>query len=73
MGEELDVPREVLYKTPSDGLSNQSDEDKLGVTYDQITTYMYGGSINREAREKIKKLHDGNRHKFEIPTYKRKN
>ena len=31
LGEYLEVPNEVLYKVPSDGLSNQTDEDKLGV------------------------------------------
>ena len=30
LGEYLNVPKEVLYKTPSDGLSEQTDEDKLG-------------------------------------------
>lgn len=71
IGEELNVPKEVLYKVPSDGLSNLSDEDKLGVTYDEITTYISGGSISRKAREKIKKLHENSRHKFITPSYKR--
>ena len=33
IGEYLKVPEKVLYKTPDDGLSNQTDEDKLGVKY----------------------------------------
>lgn len=71
MGEELGVPKEVLYKTPSDGLSNMSDEDKLGVTYAEIETTMNGGSIKSASLEKIRKLHDGSRHKFNTPTCKR--
>ena len=71
IGEELGVPYEVLYKTPSDGLSNLSDEDKLGVTYKDIETVINGGTISRESKEKIKKLHDGSRHKFNTPICKR--
>ena len=36
IGEVLNVPASVLYKAPSDGLSNKTDEDKLGVTYADI-------------------------------------
>ena len=36
LGEILGVPHEVLYKTPADGLTPQSDEDKLGVKYSDI-------------------------------------
>ena len=36
IGEYLKVPNKVLYKIPSDGLSGQSDEEKLGVTYKEI-------------------------------------
>ena len=73
IGEELGIPHEVLHKTPSDGLSNLSDEDKLGVTYKDIETVIRGGSISTQAKEKIKKLHDGSRHKFNTPTCKRSN
>lgn len=71
MGEELGVPVNILYKKPSDGLSNLSDEDKLGVTYNDIEVVISGGNIKREAREKIKKLHDMSMHKFNTPTCKR--
>ena len=45
IGEELGVPHNILYKTPSDGLSGKSDEDKLGVTYKAITNYMEGKEV----------------------------
>ena len=72
VGEELGVPHEVLYRTPSDGLSNQSDEDKLGVKYADIAKYLEDPkSVNKETREKIEKLHRNSAHKFNIPTYRR--
>lgn len=72
IGEYLNVPFKVLHKTPSDGLSNLTDEDKLGVTYENIEKYMLDEtSVDFENRAKIKKLHDGSRHKFHIPTYRK--
>lgn len=71
IGEYLDVPRKVLYKAPSDGLSGMTDEDKLGVTYENIEKYIYGEALDEETKAKIKKLHDANKHKFVEPAYKR--
>ena len=71
IGEYLGVPEKVLYKTPSDGLSGQSDEDKLGVTYDAIERFIYGKELEEEVKEKIARLHKNAKHKFTIPTYRR--
>ncbi len=72
IGEELKVPHEVLYRVPSDGLSNQTDEDKLGVKYSDIAKYMKDPkSVPKEIGTKIEKLHNNNQHKFNIPTYKK--
>ncbi len=74
IGEELEVPKEVLYRVPSDGLSNLSDEEKLGVRYSEISKYMDNPeNVSEEVREKIEKLHRANLHKFYIPTYKKYN
>ena len=70
IGEYIGVPEKVLYKKPSDGLSNQSDEDKLGVSYKNIAKVIQGEEVEKEVYEKVKKLHDNNAHKFHIPTYK---
>jgi NAD+ synthase len=71
VGEVLNVPKEVLYKAPNDGLSNQTDEDKLGVKYKDIATYMENkDELNEEVRNKIEKLHNNAQHKFVIPTFK---
>ena len=73
LGEYLEVPKEVLYKAPNDGLSNQTDEEKLGVTYKAIATYMEDPEkVDIDTRKKIQKLHEANQHKFNIPTYRRK-
>lgn len=72
LGEELHVPESVLYKAPNDGLSNQTDEDKLGVTYQAIAHYMEDkNSVSKEEKTKIENLHRKNAHKFVIPTYKK--
>lgn len=73
IGEYLNVPRKVLYKKPNDGLSNQTDEEKLGVKYSEISSLINDkNSVNIETAVKIKKLHESASHKFNIPTYKRK-
>ena len=71
IGEYLKVPEKVLYKAPDDGLSNQTDEDKLGVKYSEIATYIEDKTLlDEKLKEKIEKLHNNNLHKFNIPTYK---
>jgi len=72
IGEYIKVPDKVLYKKPNDGLSNKSDEDKLGVKYSEIASYIEDEkSVNEQTRIKIKRLHNNNLHKFNIPTYRR--
>ena len=72
IGEYLKVPEKVLYKTPNDGLSNLSDEDKLGVKYSDIASYMEDkDSVSSNIRRKIEELHLRNQHKFYIPTYRK--
>lgn len=72
IGEYLNVPREVLYRIPSDGLSDMNDEDKLGVKYAQIEQYFENKEkLDVETKNKIEQLHNSSRHKFNIPTYKK--
>ena len=72
IGEYLCVPKEVLLKVPSDGLSNKTDEDKLGVKYSEIESFIDNKELNDEVKNKINNLHEGAKHKFNIPVYKRK-
>lgn len=72
LGAELKVPEPVLYKAPNDGLSNKTDEDKLGVTYKAIADYMEDpNKVTEKDRATIERLHKNNAHKFVIPTYRR--
>lgn len=73
VGEVLNVPKEVLYRTPDDGLSNQTDEEKLGVKYSEIASYMNGEELPKEVSNRIEKLHNSNLHKFNVPTYRKDN
>ena len=72
IGEELNVPKKVLYRAPDDGLSGMTDEDKLGVKYRDISKYMNGEPLREDVCQKIKGLHNSCRHKFNIPTYRKK-
>ena len=72
IGEYLKVPEKVLYKTPDDGLSGKSDEEKLGVTYLEIANYMKNPKlVSKSSRSVIEKHHKKNEHKFNIPTYRK--
>lgn len=72
IGEYLEVPDPVIHKVPSDGLSGQSDEDKLGVKYNDIASVIDGEEVDSEVKEKVLSLHRSASHKFNIPVYDRK-
>ena len=71
IGEYLEVPDPVIHKVPSDGLSGQSDEDKLGVKYNDIASVIDGEEVDSEVKEKVLSLHRSASHKFNIPVYDR--
>lgn len=58
IGELLNLPTELVYKTPDDGLSGISDEEKLGFSYDELDNYIRLGikSTNFQKIEKLNKL-----------------
>lgn len=63
-----ELPRELVEKTPSDGLTGVSDEVNLGVTYRQIHQYIREGSCgDPEADEKIRRMEQANMHKRSMP------
>ena len=64
-----ELPRELVEKTPDDGLSGVPDEVKLGLTYRQIHDYLrLGGCGDAEVDEKIARRERGNMHKRRTPT-----
>ncbi len=73
IGDYLDVTKSVVHKTPTDGLSGKSDEEKIGFTYDELNVYMATGEIDNDTKKsKIDKMHKVSRHKFEpIPVFNR--
>ncbi len=73
IGTALGLPESLVQKTPSDGLSGMSDEDKLGFTYAELDTYMHTGACSsEEIKNKIDRLHKRNLHKLlPMPTYQK--
>ena len=74
IGEVLGLPERLTKKTPSDGLSGMSDEDKIGFTYATLDHYILTGECPDEAiRAKIDRMHRLNLHKLRLmPAYKMK-
>lgn len=65
IGHELPVPRDLIDKTPSDGLCGKSDEDNLGFTYAQLDQFILCGTTGDKVLDaKITKMHDHNLHKL---------
>ena len=78
IGDYLGVPKRITHKTPDDGLSGLSDEEKLGFSYqdvkkvsEELENNIVDDSIDNEIRKKIIRKHQANLHKFNIPFYKR--
>ena len=72
IGEVLGLPERLTKKTPSDGLSGMSDEDKIGFTYATLDRYILTGECPDEAiKAKIDRMHRLNLHKLRLmPAYK---
>ncbi|CAG7649827.1 ammonia-dependent NAD(+) synthetase [Paenibacillus allorhizosphaerae] len=60
----LGVPQSVLDKAPTAGLwEGQTDENELGITYEDNSSYLEGKSIPAEAKEKLEKQYLRTEHK----------
>ena len=73
IGDALGIPKNLVRKAPSDGLSGMTDEDKIGFTYAVLDRYILEGVCeDEETRKKIDRMHVLNLHKLKtIPEYKR--
>lgn len=73
LGHELGLPDFLIDKTPSDGLSGQTDEDKLGFTYAQLDHYILTGQCqDLDIKAKIDRMHAMNMHKLQLmPAFKK--
>lgn len=65
IGDDLGLPHDLVHKTPSDGMSGMSDEEKIGFTYDELDDYILNHEANHDVAEKIEKLHRANSHKLQ--------
>lgn len=65
IGHELQLPQELVDKTPSDGLCGKTDEDNLGFTYAQLDDYIERGTCGIMSIDyKIESMHKHNLHKL---------
>ena len=63
-----ELPRELVVKTPTDGLSGKSDEERLGISYQDIHKYIRLGACgDPDTDEKIRRKERANMHKRRMP------
>lgn len=69
LGHLLGIPSEYLEKPPADGLTGRTDEEVLGITYNEINEYIRTGN-SRGDTDRIDSLHQTSRFKFQpIPMF----
>lgn len=67
IGRVLGLPDILVDKVPIDGLTDKTDEDNLGFTYDILDQYIREGiEPNRETKERIDEMHRRNLFKLEL-------
>ena len=63
-----EIPRDLVEKTPTDGLSGCSDEERLGIRYADIHRFIREGTCgDPETDGKIRKKEQANLHKRRMP------
>lgn len=63
-----EIPRDLVEKTPTDGLSGHSDEERLGLRYADIHRNIREGTCgDPETDEKIRRKEQANLHKRRMP------
>ncbi len=72
MGDALGIPKDLLYKAPSDGLCGKTDEDNLGFTYSALDEYIITGKgVDEKTKENIDRRHRLNLHKLRLMPYRK--
>lgn len=76
LGDYLELPYDLVHKTPADGLTGKSDEENLGFTYAEIDHLIYKHDFLVSARhinepftdreKEILKMHDHTYHKTSV-------
>ena len=69
LAEYLDIPKKIINKPPSAGLwEGQTDEEEIGISYDQLDKYLKTGKLNNKIiEEKIQNKITKSAHKRTIP------
>lgn len=76
IGKILGVPAKILQKAPSDGLGGLTDEEKMGIKYNQIEEMIETGNTEEKAKQEIIKRYQNSKHKrslVPVYTFERKN
>ncbi len=67
IGTELGLPKELVFKAPSDGLCGKTDEDNLGFTYAVLDKYIRTGEIeDMNIKALIDDKHEKNLFKLQL-------
>lgn len=68
LAEHLNIPKQIIEKTPSAGLwSGQADEEEIGLTYQQIDTYLRTGEAPPEIKQRMEQMIRESAHKRNLP------
>ena len=64
----LDIPQQIIDKPPSAGLwEGQTDEDELGLSYEELDRYLNSGEAPDGVRRKIESMIAASEHKRQPP------
>lgn len=63
VGDDLGLPHYLVHKTPADGMSGQSDEEKIGIPYSEIDKHVLDNDYVSDYTDKIMYLAKINYHK----------
>ena len=66
LGDYMNLPKELVHKTPSDGMCGKSDEDNMGFTYETLDNYLLDGLPPKslEVYNKIMAMHNNPNTKY---------
>jgi len=68
LAEHLGVPGRIIEKTPSAGLwEGQTDEGEMGVTYEELDSYLATGEATEDVRKKVDAMARASAHKRATP------
>mgnify|MGYP003786091427 FL=1 len=68
LADHLNIPPEIIAKHPSGGLwPGQTDEEEMGVSYEELDTYLTGGEVAGALKERIDRMQERSQHKRQLP------